>query len=129
MKKFLKKYLWLIVVSFVSFMLIMLSVLWAGFFALGALILSVTFFVLAWKAKQKYNKLKDFSEEDLYFDATKYDYDEDVYYIGDGKSASKTIRKGFFSRFNARMPVVVCIILGLAFLSFAVMAITAVFFS
>ena len=121
MKKFLKKYLWIIISLIVSFALIMLSVLWVVFFIIGTVLLSITFFILAGKAKAKYDELKDFSEEDLYIDARKYDYDEDVYYIADGKNNKKGLKRGLFAKFNAKMPTVICVILGLGFLSFALM--------
>lgn len=129
MKKFLKKYLWLILLIVISFILISISVVWMGFFVIGALNISICFFVLAWRAKQRYEKLRDFTEEDLYIDARKFDYDEDVYYIPTNDKPKRSIKRNFFSKFNAKMPMVTFIILGLAFLSFAVMSFIAVAFN
>ena len=128
MKNFLKKYLWIIITIIVSFILIMLSVLWVWFFLIGSIMLSISFFVLAAKSKARYNELKDFSEEDLYIDARKYDYDEDVYFIGDSKSNKKGIKKGLFAKFNAKMPTIIFIILGLGFLSFSLMMVISILF-
>ncbi len=129
MKNFIKKYLWLILLIAISFLLITISVLWMGFFVIGAFVISISFFVLAWRAKQRYESLRDFTEEDLYIDARKFDYDEDVYYIGTNSKTTKGIKKNFFSKFNAKMPMVICVIMGLAFLSFAVMSFIAMVFN
>lgn len=128
MKNLFKKYLWLIIVIVVSFAFIMLSVLWVGFFIIGSFLLSISFFVLAAKARNRYNELSEISEENFYFDGTKYDFDEDVYYLTDRRNKNSGIKKNVFSKFNARMPMTICIILGLAFLSFGGMMAFTCFF-
>ena len=105
-----------------------LSVIWVGFMIIGALLLGLIFLYFATKLRGRYKEAKEYDDDDNYFDATKYDFDEDVYYIGEAKDRNKKpMSKNIFSRANASMPSIALYILGLAFIAMAVMGVAKVF--
>jgi len=127
MKNFLLKNLWLIISLVAIIICFVLSTVWIGFFIGGCLGSAAVCLFIAYKTKQKYNKLKDYSQEDEYFDARKYDYDEDVYYIGDPTQHKKEIGKNIFSRLSGILPTVVFSVFGIGFLSIGLMCLIKLF--
>ena len=77
--------------------------------------------------RKKYKSLEDEPEEELYFDATKLDYDEDVYFIGDNSTRTKKIGKNFVQRIALNSPSIGLFILGIGFLSIAIVSLIRVF--
>lgn len=124
MKKFLKKYIGLIIYFVLCIALVALTPVWIGFMIIGAFAFGGALLFFAVKAKRKYNVAKDYEIEDDFFDATKYDYDEDIYYIGTSKSLKKQIGKSFFSKFNALMPTLIFSLVGIGFI---IMGFTGIF--
>ena len=128
MKNFLKKYLWIIIYFFVCIVFMTLSVVWVGFMIIGSLLLGLIFLYFATKLRAKYKEAKEYDDDENYFDATKYDYDEDIYYIGAAKDRNKKpMAKNIFARANASMPSIALYILGLAFIAMAVMGVAKIF--
>ena len=128
MKNFFKKYLWIVIYFFVSAFFMTLSIVWIGFMMIGSLLLGLIFLYFANKLRGKYKQAKDFDDDDFYFDATKYDFDEDIYYIGEAKDRNKKpLSKNLFARANASMPSIALYILGIAFLAVAVMGVVKIF--
>lgn len=105
-----------------------LSVAWLGFVIIGALSLGILSVYFSVKFKQKYNELKEFSVEDQYFDGTKYDYDEDIYYIGKPGRVQKEIGKNAFSKMSALMPTIAFGMLGVGLIILALAATFRIFF-
>ena len=94
----------------------------------GAALLGLIFLYFATKLKNRYKDAKEYDDDDNYFDATKYDFDEDVYYIGAAKDRNKKpMSKNILARANASMPCIALYILGLAFLAMAVMGVAKIF--
>lgn len=84
----------------------------------GCLILSGTSFYLFARFKAKYNESKKVDANKDIFDARKLDYDEDVYYVGDGQKKAQ-LKLGW-SQFSALMPTIFFAILGIMCCSFAI---------
>lgn len=112
----------------VSILMFILSVAWLGFIIIGALALGGLSVYFAVKFKRKYNELKTFTVEDQYFDGTKYDYDEDVYYIGKPGHVQKEIGKNAFSKMGALMPTIAFGMLGVGLIILALATIFRMFF-
>ena len=124
MKRFFKKYIGFIIYFVLCVALIALTPVWIGFMIIGAFAFGGALIFFAIKSKRKYNDAKDYSNDDDYFDGTKYDYDEDIYYIGTSKGLKKQIGKNFFSKFNALMPTIIFSLVGIGFI---IMGLTGVF--
>ena len=114
MKKFFKKNLWLILGFIISLILLFLGVLYSICLIIGSFIIGVLLLCIAYKFKQRYNALKDtIDEDDTIFDATKYDYDEDIYVIGTKPVFRNKLKKGLFSNISALAPTIVFSLFGL----------------
>lgn len=122
MKNFLKKYLWIFIYCFVCIALIFLATVWVGFLIVGSIALGSLCLYFAIKCKRRYKSLKEYDDSDLYIDARKFDYDEDVYYIGDPgqRDKKKGISKNFFSKMNAMLPTVTLSLFGVGLILIAV---------
>ena len=107
MKDFFKRNLYVIIFSFAGFICLFLGTFFAILLPVGTLVLSVPMIILTIKSKKKYDNLKNYSGEENIFDATKLDYDEEVYYIGGDKNEKKNQIKGAFSKFNAMNPIII----------------------
>ncbi|MBQ3214214.1 MAG: hypothetical protein IJB10_04340 [Clostridia bacterium] len=129
MKKFLKKYLWIFIYCFICVALIFLATVWVGFLIVGSIGLGSLCLYFAFKSRKKYNSLKEYDDSDQYIDARKYDYDEDIYYIGDPDQRDKkrAIGKGFFSKMNAMLPTVTFSLFGVGLILIAVVGIVKIF--
>ena len=85
----------------------------------GSAVIAGGCFTLGAKFHMQYNKRLDTNEDDKYFDAREYDYDEDVYMMPD-QNKEKPIRKKMFSKLDALTPAVMCYILGVIFVFMAI---------
>ena len=94
MKKFLKKHLFSISLIVLASFLILLGLLSVYFLLAGCVVLGILFINFGRIAYKRYQDAQNYSEEEDYFDATKLDYDEDVYYIG-SSTPTKKIKKIF----------------------------------
>ena len=125
MKKFFLKniiYIVLYVLAFICYVLVFVS---PYFLPVATFLTGLPTLILGIKAKQKYNALKaDKNEQPNVFDATKIDYDEDVYYFQ--TEEPKKIH-GVASKFNALMPSVALIILGIGFMFYSLMFVIKLF--
>ena len=101
-----------------------LTPVWIGFMIIGSFAIGGGFLFFGVKMKKKYNAAKEYSTDDDYFDATKLDYDEDIYYIGTNKGVKKQIGKNAISKFNALMPTIIFFLIGIGFI---IIGITGVF--
>lgn len=119
---FFKNHLVSIIISLVGLALFALSSMSKFFTAVSMICFSVASVLEFIKSRQKMNKLKEEnSEENVYFDATKYDYDEDVYYIGEEDKRPKIRSK--FSKFTAMPSAAIWIFMAVCF---AIMAVYSV---
>ena len=106
MKKFLGflKRNWLIfTLIFLGIIFFILSAITIYCLLVACLIFSIVCFYFARKLQVKYNNIIDHDPEEDYFDATKLDYDEEIYYIG-SSSPKKHIKKSFFGKLSTRTP-------------------------
>lgn len=120
MKSFLKKNLYIVILIIAGIFCIFLGTFLAILLPIGLLLLAVPMAILTVKSKRKYDKLKNIDESDNIFDATKLDYDEEIYYIGEKSERNNQI-KGAFSKFNAINPVIVYGFLCVAFVIMSIM--------
>ena len=91
--------------------LFFLGILSIYFIVAGCFVLSIVCFYYFAKFKAKYKKFKnDNDEKKDYFDARKFDYDEDIYYIGEGQK--KTQIKKSWAQFSTLSPAVFFAIVG-----------------
>lgn len=121
MKNFLKKNLWLIIGFTISIVLMFLGSLSIICILLGSFITGVLLLVVSYKFRNRYKEMLISQEEaDPVFDATIYDYDEDIYYLDTGKTSYKTkIKEGLTAKISAQAPCILFAIfgVGLIFLS------------
>ena len=97
-----------------------LAVLSLYFAIVACIIFGVISIYFAIILRKKYKKMEDEPEDKDYFDATKLDYDEDVYYIGDANSRKKQVGKTFFSKVSVNAPAIALFLLGFGFLSIGI---------
>ena len=121
MKKFLKRNLVLILLFVIAIALLFLGVLSVVFLILSCLIFGINFLIIAIRVKRKYNEIKDYSYKDDLIDMTKYDYDEDVYFIGDPSKQKKEIGKTALKKLTFSAPVIALFMLAIGFLTMSVM--------
>ena len=86
------------------------------FLVASCCLFSIVSFYYARKLQLKYNKVFDEDPEDDYFDATKLDFDEEVYYIG-SYAPKKKIKKSFFGKISTKSPSIALYLLGTALLA------------
>ena len=115
-KTFLKKNWLILTLTGVAILLLILGTLStylmvAGFFMLSAI--SFYFFAIF---KSKYRKTKEVDLKKDYFDARELDYDEDVYYVGEGQKKSQL--KHSWSQFSTFSPMIIFALLGIMNISF-----------
>ncbi len=115
---FLKKNWIILTAMLVTILLFILSVVSMYFLVAGCLVLAVLCFVFFAKFRAKYIEIKNVDPKKDYFDARKIDYDEDVYYVGDGEK--KTKMKRSFAQYYTLLPMVFFAIVGIMCCSFAV---------
>jgi len=121
MKKFWKNNLFTLLLVFAGILCIFLGTIFVILMPIGMLILAVPMIILTIRCKKKYDKIKNTDNESKnIFDATKLDYDEEVYYIGDGSEKKEHI-KGAFSKFNAINPVIIFGFLSIALIIMGIM--------
>ena len=125
MKKFLdflKRNWFIFTLIFLGIILFCLSVVTVYCLLAACVIFSIVTFYFARKLQVKYNKIIDQDPEEDYFDATKFDYDEDVYYVGTS-SPKKTVSKSFFGRLSTKAPCVALYFLAVALLTLPIFTI------
>jgi len=132
MKNFLKKYLWLIITLIVEIILFVAGTIFFPCLILATFSSGIIILFFAGKSKQKLNDLKDKSEDEedsRFFDATKLDFDEDIYYLGEGdKSAKiKSFGKSIFSKLSIKMPTIILSIFGVALICFSLIGLVKIF--
>ncbi|NCB48341.1 MAG: hypothetical protein EOM55_01740 [Clostridia bacterium] len=120
MKKFWKNNLYTLILVFAGIICLFLGTFFVILLPIGMLILAVPMLLLAIRCKKKYDKMKTVDENKDIFDATKLDYDEEVYYVGKTSQKKEHI-KGVFSKFNAINPVIIFGFLSVAFVIMAIM--------
>ncbi len=129
MKNFLKKHLGLIIYIIVSFVFCLLVSVSAAFLLVGCLMIGGLFIYFGVKVRKKYKeKVAEIEgqEELNYFDARKYDYDEDVYYFGQGqRNTIKT--KGIVAKANGMMPSIILFIIGIALITLSITTVIKMF--
>ena len=128
MKKFLKKHLFSILLIIFALILIFLGVFTVYCLLAGCVVLGIVFLNFGRLAYKKYKEAQDYSEEDDYFDATQFDYDEEVYYIGNPNKPRKEIGKRVWSRLNAKAPALGLYFIGVALISVAVFTVLRAIF-
>ena len=89
----------------------------------ASVIFGIVCFHFANRLRRRYKELEDYSEEDDYFDATKYDFDEDIYYVGTPGKPKKQIGKRALSKLSAKAPSIGLYLLGVAFISISVVTV------
>ena len=125
MKKFFKNNLAYIIWFAACLAIMALGVIFSVALIVGAVGMGVLFLVFAVKSKHRYEDLKaESADNNDYFDATKVDYDEDVYYIGNPNDRRKKIGKSAISKFGALVPTIAFALIGLGLI---IMSLTFVF--
>ena len=129
MKNFLKKHLGLIIYIIVSLVSCLLVSVSAAFLLVGCLMIGGLFIYFGVKVRKKYKeKVAEIEEQEElnYFDARKYDYDEDVYYFGQGqRNTIKT--KGIAAKANGMMPSIILFIIGIALIALSITTVIKMF--
>ena len=95
MKNFLKKHLGLIIYIIVSLVFCLLVSVSAAFLLVGCLMIGGLFIYFGVKVRKKYKeKVAEIEEQEElnYFDARKYDYDEDDKYVYQIKKINKNVK-------------------------------------
>ena len=119
MKKFLnflKRKWFLLTLFFIGIVLLCLGTI-TVYCLLGAcVIFSIICFYFARKLQLKYNEIIDSDPQEDYFDATKLDYDEEIYYVGTS-NAKKAVSKNFFGKLSTKTPAIALYILATALLT------------
>ena len=128
MKNFFKKHLFSIILICLAFILILLGVITVYCLLAGCVVLGIVFINFGRLAHKKYKEAQDYSEEDDYFDATKFDYDEEIYYIGNPNKPKKAVSKKALARLNAKAPAIGLYLMGFALISIAVMTVLRALF-
>lgn len=113
---FLKRNWVIISLIIVGLILFCLSVITVYCLMAACLIFSIVCFYFARKLQNKYNQIIDQDPEEDYFDATKLDFDEEIYYVG-SSSPKKTVSKSFFGKLSTKTPCIALYILAIALLT------------
>ena len=87
----------------------------------------VAFLILAIRFRKKYKTIKDYDPSVDYFDASKFDYEEEVYYIGTKDPRQQEI-KGKIGMVEAQLPFMICLFISCACLFMAGYGIFKTFF-
>lgn len=127
MKNFLKKHIFSIILISIALVLMVLGTVTVYCLLAGCVVLGIAFLNFGRLSYAKYKEALDYSEEDDYFDATKLDYDEEVYYIGNPNKPKKEIRKKTLAKLNAKGPALGLYFIGIAFISVAVITVLRAF--
>ena len=122
MKNFLKRNIILLVLFFVSIVLLLLGSLSVVFLILSCTVFGITFLIVAIRTRKKYKEIKDYSYEDDIIDMTKYDYDEEVYFVGDMTKRKKEVGKTMIKRLTFSAPVIALYMLSIGFFTMALMS-------
>jgi len=123
MKNFLKRNLLILIFLVVAIALMFLVVFSVVFLVLSCVIFGIIFLILAIRSKKKYNEIKDYSYQDDIIDVTKYDYDEDIYYIGDPEKRKKEVGKSALKKLSFSAPVIGLYMLSGGFFTIALMTV------
>ena len=113
---FFKRNWFIFTLIFIGIILFCLSVLTVYCLLAACVVFSIVTFYFARKLQNKYNQIIDQDPNEDYFDATKLDYDEEVYYIGTS-SPKKNISKSFFGKLSTKAPCVALYFLAVALLT------------
>lgn len=120
---FLKRHLMSIILFVVAMVLLSLSFISRILLTLSMLTLCAMAVVECIMSRMRYNALEEESERgDGYFDARRYDYDEDIYLVDEGRK--KSLIKSKIDKFNAMTPFMIWIFISAGF---ALMAIYSIF--
>ena len=117
MKNFFKKNLWCIILVLIGVVLMFLSAIIVYFAIIACVIFGVLCFYYATILRKKYKSLESLPEDENIFDATKLDYDEEVYYIGEPNNRRKKVGKNLVSKISIHAPSIALYLLGLGFFS------------
>ncbi len=115
-KAFFKKNWIILSLTGLGILLLILGVISTYIMVAGFFILSIVCFYLFAIFKAKYKKTKDVDPKKDYFDARELDYDESVYYVGEGQK--KTQLKQSWSQFSTFSPMIIFALLGIMNISF-----------
>jgi uncharacterized membrane protein len=125
MKTFLKKNWLVLLLCLVGALILFLGSIFNILLPIGMLVLAVPMGIWTVRSKKKYDKMKNIDESKYIFDATKLDYDEEVYFVGN-ESEKKVRTKNIFAKFNAVYPVIIFGFLCVAFVIMAIMGFVSV---
>lgn len=94
----------------------------------GLILIGIMLIVIAFLLRNRYNNLIENQENDSgIFDATKYDYDEDIYIIDANYKFKKQIKKNVFSKLSAQGPSIMFGIFGAGLILFSLTLIFKMF--
>ena len=127
MKDFLKKNIAVIILFALSTILFFLANLTMVFMAISMVGYFVAFLILAIRFRKKYKLMQEYDPLSDYFDASKFDYEEEVYYIG-AKDKKKQEIKNNLGMAQARLPYIICLFISVACLFMAGYAVFKMFF-
>ena len=121
MKNFFKKNWWLILGFALGFVLIMLGTLTPVCLIIGLVFVGACLIVISLRLRTRYKLLLEKQEaESNVFDATIYDYDEDVYIIGSKPKLQKQIKQGLISKLSAQGPSILFAMFGVGLIVLAI---------
>lgn len=125
MKKFLdylKRNWFIFTLITIGIILFCLGVVTVYCLLAACVVFSIVTFHFANKLRSKYNQIIEYDPSEDYFDATKLDYDEEIYYIG-SSTPKKTVSKSFFGKLSTKTPCIALYILAVALLTLPVFTI------
>lgn len=121
MKKFFKKNWWIITGFAIGILLLLFSALTYVCLIMGLIVVGVMLVVISLRLKKRYNVLVDEQENDeSIFDATKFDYDEDIYILNTKPKFKTKIKKGLLSKLSALTPSILFGVFGVGFILLAI---------
>ena len=120
MKKFFKKNWWIFLGFIIGIIVMLLGLLIPICLIVGLILIGIMLIVIAFLLRNRYNNLIENQENDSgIFDATKYDYDEDIYIIDANYKFKKQIKKNVFSKLSAQGPSIMFGIFGAGLILFS----------
>lgn len=128
MKKFFKKNWWIFLGFIIGIIVMLLGLLIPICLIVGLILIGIMLIVIAFLLRNRYNNLIENQENDSgIFDATKYDYDEDIYIIDANYKFKKQIKKNVFSKLSAQGPSIMFGIFGAGLILFSLTLIFKMF--
>lgn len=128
MKNFFKKNLWCIILLLIGIVLMFLSTIVIYCALVACVIFGIICFYYATKLRRKYKNLEVLPQNENIFDATKLDYDEEVYYIGNPNTKRNVVGKNFITKISVHAPSIALYLLGSGFFSVSLITLIRSFF-